>query len=478
MTDYERNWEAHAKDYRNDIVLFAEEQWIDRTAERPIVLMPHQKRFLRHVLTRDADGRFPYVTIIDSQVKKSGKTELAALVTLWVALTEPGLPECYVLANDLEQAQARSFAAIKQVIQRNPILRAECKVAQRRIILPSGGFIEALPSDYAGGAGANPTMTTWDELWAYRSESSMRLFEEFTPVPTRKNSIRWIATYAGFKGESTLLERLYERVVTRRNRIDDDLEWYHEPSSSTFAFWSHTPRMPWQTPEYYRQQKAELRPNAFLRLHRNKWVSPESAFISPDQWDALPTLPEPPRMPEGTALYIGIDAAHKRDCTAAVACAIGDGGNPILVDYRIWRPSRGKPILPESVIAPFLAELASRYRIAMIYYDPAHFESAGRLMPYRAREFTQTPANLAAASSALYDAIVFKRLTVFLCPDLREHVLNADAVEGPRGWKLLKRGEGQKVDGAIALAMALTAIQDVGAIPTYGIKFGGVEIGR
>ena len=48
-------------------------------------------------------------------------------------------------------------------------------------------------------------LSSWDELWGYTSESSRRLWEALTPVPTRKNSIRFISTYAGFEGESGLL---------------------------------------------------------------------------------------------------------------------------------------------------------------------------------------------------------------------------------------------------------------------------------
>ena len=46
---------------------------------------------------------------------------------------------------------------------------------------------------------------SYDELWGYTSESSTPIWEELTPVPTRRNSIRLVTTYAGFEGESQLL---------------------------------------------------------------------------------------------------------------------------------------------------------------------------------------------------------------------------------------------------------------------------------
>ena len=46
----------------------------------------------------------------------------------------------------------------------------------------------------------------FDELWAYTSERSRRLWDEMVPVPASKISCRLTTTYAGFSGESELLE--------------------------------------------------------------------------------------------------------------------------------------------------------------------------------------------------------------------------------------------------------------------------------
>jgi hypothetical protein len=96
-------------------------------------------------------------------------------------------------------------------ISLNPVLANRTTVRKKSILFDNGTIIEALPSDYAGAAGSRHGLTVWDELWAYTSENSRRLYDELTPIPTRKNSIRLIVTYAGFEGESTLLEELYER---------------------------------------------------------------------------------------------------------------------------------------------------------------------------------------------------------------------------------------------------------------------------
>src|SRR5574341_868999 len=149
------NWKRHGHLYRNDFVLFCEEQYPIATSGDLVVFQPHQKEFARLALTRDENGKFPYTTILYSDLKKSGKSAIGAMIPLWLALTEPGLPEIYILANDLEQSVGRSFTAIRQVIELHPILSRECKILRSKIVFPDGSIIEALPCDYAGGAGAN-----------------------------------------------------------------------------------------------------------------------------------------------------------------------------------------------------------------------------------------------------------------------------------------------------------------------------------
>ena len=57
---------------------------------RPFELYPAQERFLREALTVTPDGRLPYSELLFSAPKKSGKTALAALATLYIILVLGG----------------------------------------------------------------------------------------------------------------------------------------------------------------------------------------------------------------------------------------------------------------------------------------------------------------------------------------------------------------------------------------------------
>jgi hypothetical protein len=178
------------------------------------------------------------------------------------------------------------------IIHHNPELEREAEVQTKTIFLANGTTITAISGDYQGAAGSNHGLVSYDELWGYTSESSIRLWEELTPVPTRKNSIRFISTYAGFEGESKLLWDLYRQAVTKDEhpegqgeRLHPDLPIYANREARLFAYWDHQPRMPWQTQAYYDSQKKTLRPGTYLRLHRNQWATAEEAFITPEMWD-------------------------------------------------------------------------------------------------------------------------------------------------------------------------------------------------
>src|SRR5262245_49826637 len=190
--------------------------------------------------------------------------------------------EGYCVANDLEQAQGRVLQAVSRIIEGSPLLAEGAKITGAKVeLLSTGSTITALASDYASAAGGNPTFVVFDELWAYTSERSRRLWDEMVPVPTRLVSARLTTTYAGFEGESELLEDLHKRGM-RGEQVAPDL---YDPPGLLF-FWAHEPVAPWQTPAWLEQMREQLRPNAFLRMIGNRFVTSESNFVDPAWWAA------------------------------------------------------------------------------------------------------------------------------------------------------------------------------------------------
>ena len=99
--------------------------------------------------------------------------------------------------------------------------------------------------------------------------------------PARKISCRLTKSYAGFSGESTLLEELYKRG-TALPEIAPGLR-----AGDGMLFASHTlPVAPWQDERWLAEMRRSLRPSAYARMITNEFVSSESRFVDLAAWDA------------------------------------------------------------------------------------------------------------------------------------------------------------------------------------------------
>lgn len=353
------------KRYAKDPVAFIDDFIKHNEKDKPWSLSPYQRRVLKLAFRWSLLGRLLLRILLWSEPKKSGKTFLAACLGLWWAITNPRT-EVIVCANDLEQSVSRVFATMVALCNLNPALKECVTVRTASITLSNGTVITAIASDYKGAAGSRHSLVIFDELWGFSSENAQRLYEELTPPPTEPNAWVLVVSYAGFTGESKLLESMYQRGLAGE-RADQELEVYH--TGELTMFWSHMPRQPWQTSEYYEEQQRSLRPGTFLRLHRNQWVTAESIFITPELWDPCVDHDLSPALVSESAVFVGVDAGIKSD-NAAVVAVRWDGDKLALVSHRIWRPSQTNPLDLEATIETDLRELSQRHHLAAIYCDP------------------------------------------------------------------------------------------------------------
>src|SRR5690349_1424454 len=98
---------------------------------------------------------------------------------------------------------------------------------------------------------------------------------------------------------------------------------YRQPGM--LMFWSHEPVAPWQTPEWLGQMREQLRPNAYLRMIENRFVTSESTFVDPTWWAECEAAEAYPKFSDrALPVWVGVDASVKRDSTAIVACSWDD----------------------------------------------------------------------------------------------------------------------------------------------------------
>jgi hypothetical protein len=445
--------------WRRNPISFINEALCNPETGKPFILLDAERRFLAHAFQLGEDGRLLYPEQIYACPKKSGKTSFAAIHALTTTLLFGGrYPEATICANDLEQARGRVFEMIKRIVECSPLLRADANITQARIEFPAlNATIQAIGSDYAGAAGGNQSIAVFDELWAYSTERSHRLWDELVPPPTRKIACRLTVTYAGFAGESTVLETLYQRGL-QQPLVATDLH----AGDGILMFWSHAPIAPWQTEGWLAEMRRSLRPNAYLRMIENRFVTTESTFIDMAWWDACVDPQATPIITDRMLpVWIGVDASVKRDSTAIVACTWdADAQRVRLVAHRVFQPSPEQPLDFESAVEATLLDLSRRFDLRGALYDPYQMQATAQRLQregVKLEEFPQSVPNLTEASQNLYELIKGRNLVAYPDAAMRLAVSRAVAVEGSRGWKISKDGGSHKIDVVVALGMAALA---------------------
>jgi phage terminase large subunit-like protein len=446
-------------------VEWAEANWIMPETGELIRLTRWEKAALIAMFPPDGSAS-RWETFIFSTVKKAGKTTLNAIATTYAALTHPAPEVVYCVANDEAQAQERVFDLIAKAVRAMGLERSGAAVMTKTGILfpETGTKIIAIPADFAGAAGAIFGVSSWTEIWAFRHEGHHRLWEELTPIPNRR-SLRIVDSYAGFTGDSPVLEPLWARALAGE-RIDQEL-----PIFSTGKLWAYidqggeAQRRAWlgdpaEMDAYYAEQAATLRPGTFARLHLNMWQSGEETFITAEEWDGCiraDLMPSAPEEARHLMLSVGVDAATKGDCAAVVAVAKEPDGRLRLVAHRVWTPRKGEPLDLEETIEKYLLALKRSYRLRRILYDPyqlARSAATLRRAGLPMHEIPQTTGNLTAAGQGLFELIRSRKLTMYPDELLREHALNAVAIDTGRGWRLAKEKASRKIDAVVALSFA------------------------
>jgi hypothetical protein len=328
-------------------------------------------------------------------------------------------------------------------------------------------------------------------LWGFEYSEAVRLWEELTPVPTVPDSMRLVETYAGYTGESKLLNDLYNQGLEGRQltagevaeRTGTPIDAWHEAhgdpdtpipvwenaNASMLMYWDSglvARRMPWQQgedgEEYYRTQELNLSPNAYARLHHNEWTSSESALVSLEAWDACfdPTLP--PFLPgDKSPTVLGVDAATTNDTFAVVAVSRHPSRleDPAVRAVKVWTPQESGGKIDYDAAEDWIRQICAAYNVVQITYDPYQLE---QMMGHLRRDkvawcwpFSQQQDRL-IADKGLYDLIIRRRLAHNGDATLRQHVINAGAklTRDETTLRLVKRQQHLKIDAAVAMSMA------------------------
>lgn len=423
-----------------------------------MALFDCQRRPLELSQERDISGNLKYNTVLWAWPKKSAKSSVIAAMADYTAEHRTN-GSIKLVANDLKQADSRVGYYLREAIQigkRNNKRSDLITINPSGYLIkyPNGAKVECVPIDPSGEAGGNDDMIVFSELWGWKTKAQQRMWSEMTLSPNKwGNSQRWIDTYAGIRGESPILEQLYETGVVNGRRVWEDLEVYVNDAAKMLTVWVTQPMFPWQTKEYYAQEEGQLTPSEFLRMHRNQWAASSEIFIPIQWWDDCKVEAMLPL--NGRGVIMGIDAAVENDCFAIVIVSM-NGQKPQIRYCQIWTPPKDGQINFADVETELL-KLFSSYNIVEVAYDPYQMASMAQRLGQNVfwKAFTQGTPRL-VADKRLYDMIRDRKIEHSGdYSDLRQHILNCDRKPEEDKLRLIKRSNTGKIDAAVALSMAV-----------------------
>lgn len=441
--------------------------WIGEDGQ-PVQLTPWQ----RAILQTWWENRETCSTLAISNVKKTGKTFLNAVLLCWRWLALQGVH--FSCGNDLDQAAARSFSEISAMVKRHPFLAGVCKVYGKELTFePTGSKLTALAADATGNAGANHLTASHTEAWGIIYEAGIRAFEELTPPPGRSHgflALRICDSYAGYEGQSKTWHDIVDRGL-KGEKISSEWPIYKAGGLILFHMEGEEARercfrgTPQEAAAYYAEQQASLRPNGFTRMHGNQRTSSEAAFITPEAWEACYSPSVKPLQPQdGRRMVLGADASTTNDLTALVGSVFNFDIDRVEVVYtRVWRPVKvagirfGKPTIDlNKTIGAEVLRLHEAGQVAAVVADNYQLHSLILTWQQAGIKVIELAQNAGRVESdqALYTAILGKTIQHYGDPTLNEHIKNAVAIETPRGFRLAKEKTSLKIDAAVALSMS------------------------
>jgi len=212
----------------------------------------------------------------------------------------------------------------------------------------------------------------------------------------------------------------------------------------------------WITVRMLRDQYRTLPFPVFERLHLNRFPATGTARAYPaDLWYACAKAPD---FDSDLPCVIGLDASFSRDSTALVMVQ-RDRAGCHHAWAQVWHKDGILGYIDHEAVEAKIVELCRDYNVVRIACDPNYFTRSMLKLQNEFRlpveEFGQDARRMSSASMTLFDVIQEGHLRHGGLPALTEQVLNAGVKETAYGWRLTKVHDDEKIDAAVALAIAV-----------------------
>lgn len=497
-------WEVEGLSRLDRVVAFLEDLPITQgsLSGTKLAVRSWQRAFLAEVYGEDAQGRRPIRTAVLSMARKNGKTQLVAGLALCHLMgpEAEGRGEVYAAANDREQA-GKCFAEMVAILDEHPELQSRVNVVKfsKRIEVlhgdGKGSIFAALSADATTKHGLSPSFIVYDELGQAPKRDLYEALD--TAMGARDNPLMVVISTQAASEHAILSELIdYGRKVNA-GEIEDaafhltlfmadpgDDPWSPDtwlkanPALGDFRSLDDVARQAAQA------ERMPAREQAFRNLFLNQRVDAHVRFLAKAEWDANGDTFDVAAL-AGRPCYGGLDLSASRDLTAFVLVFPNDaGGFDVLpqfflpehnirdkaeadrVPYDLWAKQGFLTLIPgatvdPSVVAQAIADASVTYDLQRLAYDRWRIEdlkrelaNLGAVLPLQ--EFGQGFRDMAPAIDKLERLIAGAELRHGGNPILTYCTANAVIERDAAGnRKLAKHKSSGRIDGLVALAMAL-----------------------
>jgi phage terminase large subunit-like protein len=447
-------------------------------------LEPWQRHFVEEFSRASGEGERIYKRGMLGVARGNGKTPLAAGLALRELVAREDEPDVILAAASRDQARV-CFEYARGFVESGPLADV-LQVGRHEIRNPlNGGVLRTVSADGFVAHGLNPSACVIDELHAWSSGKQVELFDALDTAIHKRPGAFWLVITTAGHDKTSLLGRLYGSmldaleldekpgfVVGRDEWNGVLLHWYGAAEDADVddrKLWRAVNPASFVTTEALRKQRnsPSMSRATFARLHLNAWVAPDvERWIASDSWERLTGRVE---IENGATVFVGADGSRSYD-TTAIAWAAKTPDGRIDVDARVFSVREDVPhhvfhsggTIDFGDVEGFLLELASRYDVREVRFDPRFLERSMEVLAARLSSSDVAPVEPYTnahrqALAGLERAVLEGALRHPGDPAISQQVLAAAADRFDNGdvRRLRKLDRTRPIDAAVALALAV-----------------------
>lgn len=472
-----------------------------RLIGKPMKLMDFQRRFILEIYDNPKGTSRAYLSV----ARKNGKSALIAGILLAHIVGPEARQNSQIISGARSRDQAALvFKLAEKMVRLSPMLSKVIKVvpSQKSLIgLPMNVEYKAISAEAGTAHGLSPVLAILDEVGQVRGPTDAFIEAIETAQGAHDNPLLIaISTQAATDGDLFSIwlddaknakdKRIVSHVYTAPEdcEIMDRKAW-HAANPALGKF-----RSLQDVEDFARQaERLPAKANSFRWLYLNQRIEAFSPFLSRSEWEANAAEPD---IASGATCYAGLDLSASRDLTAFVMAfpqgdeyhiraqffmpsnGIRDRSREDKVPYDVWAEQGfitliDGPVIVPAVVARAVAEAAADFDMQVLAYDrwrindfTRELDAIGAQLPLH--PFGQGFKDMAPAVDKLERLVADRKIRHGNNPVLNMCAANAVAERDPAGNRKLNKAKAiGRIDGLVALAMALGAEAHVEATTAY-----------